>query len=392
MNILVVGNGFDLAHKLPTSYIDFLEFTNKIKELCNASEFIFDNVITCCTDKYFKNIGVNYKDSITENLFDHNSNLYAKYGELLKDIFSRHNMWLNYFNNEQKNKRIAGINWIDFELEISKIIKCIEKVILFSKVHQGDERKEKLSLASIDELYKFNTLIDKTFDLNDKDVFMDTLYNDLNSFVKLLNIYFFIIDNIVDKIKDKTTLDDINNINVDKIISFNYTHTYKNMYNSSLDNRNNIDFIHGEAGKDNLVLGTEETLEDEKLINNEISCIKFKKYFQRIYNNVGIKYKDWVDTPDTDSFAIPVIPCHNIYIFGHSMDITDKDILGYIIKHKNVKTTTIYYHNEKCHAKQIANLVKILGKDEVIKRTGSNNIIFKKQINTEKIDTKSINI
>lgn len=28
MNILILGNGFDLAHHLPTSYKDFLEFEN----------------------------------------------------------------------------------------------------------------------------------------------------------------------------------------------------------------------------------------------------------------------------------------------------------------------------------------------------------------------------
>lgn len=26
MNILVIGNGFDLAHELPTKYVDFLEW------------------------------------------------------------------------------------------------------------------------------------------------------------------------------------------------------------------------------------------------------------------------------------------------------------------------------------------------------------------------------
>ena len=33
MNILVIGNGFDLAHKLPTKYQDFLEFVEYFK--CN---------------------------------------------------------------------------------------------------------------------------------------------------------------------------------------------------------------------------------------------------------------------------------------------------------------------------------------------------------------------
>ena len=32
MNILVIGNGFDLAHGLPTKYTHFLEFVKVIKQ------------------------------------------------------------------------------------------------------------------------------------------------------------------------------------------------------------------------------------------------------------------------------------------------------------------------------------------------------------------------
>lgn len=41
MNILVLGNGFDLAHDLPTSYRAFLDFTKayeKYKDVCMAKE------------------------------------------------------------------------------------------------------------------------------------------------------------------------------------------------------------------------------------------------------------------------------------------------------------------------------------------------------------------
>jgi hypothetical protein len=33
VNILVVGNGFDLAHGLPTKYSDFLEFIKILREI-----------------------------------------------------------------------------------------------------------------------------------------------------------------------------------------------------------------------------------------------------------------------------------------------------------------------------------------------------------------------
>lgn len=36
MKILVIGNGFDLAHELPTKYVEFLDFVRKLisKKIC----------------------------------------------------------------------------------------------------------------------------------------------------------------------------------------------------------------------------------------------------------------------------------------------------------------------------------------------------------------------
>ena len=32
MNVLILGNGFDIAHGLPTTYADFLKFTKVFKK------------------------------------------------------------------------------------------------------------------------------------------------------------------------------------------------------------------------------------------------------------------------------------------------------------------------------------------------------------------------
>ena len=41
MNILVLGNGFDLAHGLPTSYINFLEFCEKVIPIYNGIDKLY---------------------------------------------------------------------------------------------------------------------------------------------------------------------------------------------------------------------------------------------------------------------------------------------------------------------------------------------------------------
>ena len=78
---------------------------------------------------------------------------------------------------------------------------------------------------------------------------------------------------------------------------------------------------------------------------------------------------------------------HHIYFFGHSLDITDKDILRDLILNDNVHTT-IFYHDKDAMGQQIANLVKVIGQDELIRRTeGSTKTIeFKLQQPMKSID------
>lgn len=50
MDILILGNGFDLAHGLKTKYSDFLEYckkkysTTKTVGVDNSNNFLFENV------------------------------------------------------------------------------------------------------------------------------------------------------------------------------------------------------------------------------------------------------------------------------------------------------------------------------------------------------------
>ena len=71
---------------------------------------------------------------------------------------------------------------------------------------------------------------------------------------------------------------------------------------------------------------------------------------------------------------------HNVYIIGHSLDITDKDILSSLINMKRTKTT-IFYHSQAALGNQINNLVKVLGEDNLIAKVHGENasIVFQKQ-------------
>ena len=184
---------------------------------------------------------------------------------------------------------------------------------------------------------------------------------------------------------------------------FNYTNTIEKLYTNNCEI--DIDYIHGkvnnnyEIEKNNMVLGIDEFLSPEKQ-NKNIEFVEFKKFYQRIYKETGCKYKVWVDMikeeyllytkakmkeaersgMDIQNMINSIIENtmmnkksrkHNLYIYGHSLDITDGDIIRDLMLNNNVNTV-IFYHNKESMGKQIANLVRVIGEDELIKRTGGN--------------------
>lgn len=231
------------------------------------------------------------------------------------------------------------------------------------------------------------------------------LLHDLNKLIRALEIYLAafanemqcneelsIIKNIFERTDEQGKVTGFIDT---KILSFNYTTTFKRVYKHSFD----IDYIHGKADinnrvdTNNMVLGIDEYL-PKKRRDKETQFIAFKKFYQRIYKGTGCKYKEWIDTIKGDfadyqtelekskteknimnlkatvsKLKKQYLNKHHVYIFGHSLDVTDKDILRDLILNDNVHTT-IFYHDKEAMGQQITNLVKVIGQDELIRRTG----------------------
>ena len=69
------------------------------------------------------------------------------------------------------------------------------------------------------------------------------------------------------------------------------------------------------------------------------------------------------------------------------MDITDKDVLRDLILNDNVYTT-IYYLNKGVMGQQIANLVKVIGQDELIRRTGGSTKTIEFKLQAKLVERK----
>lgn len=387
MNILVIGNGFDLAHGLPTRYADFLKFCDKVitlKESKGAlpSKSVFLQGVPYGLRVFFGTVHNIYNPNMLSKT-DHKSYQVEKVYEYIKG-----NFWYIHFSI-QFNYTDTQNNWIDFESEIGNIVRIL------SNIKENQMHNSASSLIS--KLYPNNISIDKfknaTITIKD---FLKTLESDLDNFISALEIY---LSDIVDKIKT-FPIKDIKNLNVkqfDHVLSFNYTNTIRRIY--EVDD-NKILYIHGNANSYNtpetskIVLGIDEYL-PKKDKNKDLTFIFYKKYFQRIYKKTGNEYLNWIEDIKKSwkeltieekkivqrNISVNNYPrnvtgdnMHQLYIFGHSLDITDRDVLRKLILNKNVKTNIFYYReywDDRRNLKEkVANLVKIIGQDELIKRTG----------------------
>lgn len=397
MNILVIGNGFDLAHGLPTKYTDFLDWISIVRKIENLNKECDRHIIV---NEIFNN-GFRYKSGIKKLIIkfirDENKEELKEITDLCND-----NVWIDYFFNDL----LIESDWIDFENEISRVIQSVDKENMSLKKHIA-----KLKNKYMDEIFhsdkylkdewkcirsknKFTTIDSKITPTFEE--IIKVLKIDLLKFIRLFEIYVSYV--MQERIIKQSP--DIINICADKIISFNYTSTFENLYGKG--EKVDYDYIHGKADinntleTNNMVLGIDEYLPEDRR-NKDTEFIAFKKYYQRIHKQTGSKYKDWADQikeewyNETEAGKAEIRKyiskgklenpkIHNLYIFGHSLDITDKDILRDLILNDNVYTT-IYYQDKEELGRKIANLVKVIGQDELIRRTGGSTkkIEFKQQ-------------
>lgn len=340
MNILVIGNGFDIAHGLNTSYSDFLEFVRSYKE----------------------SGGVN---------------------EEFKEIISN-NVWINYFDSIfEARKREGKDGWIDFESEISIVIEALDRAMLsyYDFIEHQDRNNTRTIVMDPSAFEILNSVLNldrgKSY-FREKNIYIreikkwkDMLISDLNKITRALEIY---LSSFLNDYKFKS-LPIIERIKPDYVISFNYTKTYEELYGKP----SGIDYIHGIAKQDsnidnnNMVLGIGEFLLDERK-DNDNEFIEFKKFYQRIFKSTGSKYKEWIQEFENGKtlkgMNEPGQPFHklNIYIFGHSIDPTDGDVLRNLIdpEYANI---SIYYHSKRALSKQIYNLVRVIGEEKTIELT-----------------------
>lgn len=396
--ILILGNGFDLAHGLPTKYIHFMEFCIRVDLLW---QFGIGNSNKESSKKEFKERWIDkwemvdsVKDCIV-NAFENRkfdglpSQRRVKIeDETFLELYEliHNNIWFCYFNDIHNQKRIKGENWIDFESEIRYVIQKIDKttddlsadlVEILKRMQEEEDVKLNLFVGFLVRRIGKKTLKECVINIRQ---FRRIAFEDLEKIIRALEIY---LDKFVAEIKVEKKIPEIDKLKPDYVINFNYTNTYERVYKNS-----KVFYIHGNcdaerpAEENNMVLGIDEYWDkDERDLHTNFTI--FKKFAQRIQKHTGIenyKYLNEINkyyednkrtwTGDVDITATHPDGISYVYIFGHSLDITDKDILSGFIGADST-SVTVYCYDKGTEGELIANTIKLISEEQLLKKTNN---------------------
>ena len=246
--ILIIGNGFDIAHGLPTRYGDFIEFLAAFESLYDTYALKNQKL----TDEEFNSIKtekLNFKlTKMLHALFVCGRYVYHPNGMLSVDdpILSRlydvinSNAWFEYFYALYEKKKMKGLNWIDFEAEMSEIIRWIDGTSLQLDDDFDIVVDTLFGNATDEKKTQFQGMIASHCGANYYEELIDELYSELEKLIEALDIY---LSAFVETLPiDKKSI--ISAIDPEFVISFNYTHTFSKLYNQQIP----ICYIHGETG------------------------------------------------------------------------------------------------------------------------------------------------
>lgn len=394
MNRLVlIGNGFDLAHNLDTRYSDFLKdfWKNQILEL-NKLEFVekWENEFISFerpSDKFFP------ENNLKLQLNEH----FDSFSSFVQEISKK---TINFKIKNKFLERISSLidkNWVDIEEEYFKVMKEIfnsnknnflvsEEVYSIQKLNKEfDEIKNKLIgyLGNIMDNYnsenkerirnRIGSHIYHPIRLNDltpkkRQEIINEEFNSFKLYLKSKNENNKIkieskldLESIYYKIKDKNDLfenfnklltEEFNHYYIDLIpqktllLSFNYTYLeeeYKNPAKFSDPTFKSISscdviHIHGniDKGNDTIIFGYGDEKDSDFLnienLNDNKYLENLKTYRYKIENN----YDRLIEFLEESEFQT--------FIMGHSCGISDRTLLSLIFEHSNCISIKPYYY------------------------------------------------
>lgn len=315
--LILIGNGFDLAHGMKTSYKDFIA-----DYLCQAVNTFFEESI--------------YEDDLISISFKYSGRFFSekpipkKHDEIfdyLPNLINNTNFKFNIDSLLLKNtlKNIDKYNWVDLETEYFNVL------LATKQVYKNNNQNEAIKRVN-DQLFYLKSR------LNDYLQRQQWQFSNLYNREPLVNCF-------TDKIynHEMVLVDLEENIIPEKLyfLNFNYTNTfedYRRPCNTIV--HSDFNYIHGGLGgaHGDPIFGFGDELdkrylefEDEK----NIELFKHIKSFEYLKTKNYYLLTRFIESND-----------FQVHIYGHSCGLSDRTMLNQIFEHENCKSIKIFYHRK----------------------------------------------
>lgn len=377
--LVIVGNGFDLAHGLPTSYKSFLNFVWRNFHNINNLPII-KNLFNCENPFHDERLGLamrfnDYRDfcnkvrgSFNRGGFTFKETNHGKSSFEIRysNPYLRSENSELYFGFANKFFELITVrnaeNWVDIEnIYYVVLTSILKKESMYNYIGDVKELNEQFEeVKKLLEFYLVGT-IENGYNFEDPE-------NELSDIAGLFEYKFKRLkdpDNIDhpfflefppefrSKLIDFDTMFSITSHNSSYLyenlfLDFNYTSTISS-YLSKLNNqrfrRKNFGIsnqiqIHGKLGdsENSINFGFGDEMDDNyKILEkaNDNNYLENIKSFMYLNNSNYKKLLNWIESND-----------YQVYIMGHSCGLSDRTLLNTVFEHNNCKSIKIFYHQK----------------------------------------------
>lgn len=306
--IILVGNGFDLAHGLESSYNDFVLDLFKQKITQAVEEGAKNNFSSHKQGYYYEDILLSlYIPNFSDIQTFRESILSIKKIDKLKEFTSNGSVELKIKSQILKN---YFENWSDFE---KSFFECLVRTYRNKgNIHELNNEFSLIRKHLKDYIFKVQ------INIEDSDI-------NVNRIDKLIKIF---------------SEGDLKEV---LFLSFNYTRTLGYYFNEvSKTLKSNIIYLHGNVNdieeEDELIFGYDNDLDDNYISIISDSKIEYIDFFKSVlYTNTTSK-RELINFLGNDNFEV--------FTFGHSFEVSDFTILREIFLHTNCNKIKVYFHPE----------------------------------------------
>lgn len=334
--LIILGNGFDLAHGLKTGYSDFMkDYYLNIKNFFWKDNF-FEFDVHGVNFESFDNL-----NSVIDHIASY-SNDYSRYSSKSNSILFNHGRNIKIYNTFfYELSTIHSVqNWVDIENEyFKKMLKIIDDPLL--NTHEEIEKlnKDMDLIAKKFEAYLIEKVVPEIANKNNQK--MDDEISDDEGFLPGNNDIFYseFPRNYASVLKTHNSRlsNSGKRFQSTLILNFNYTSTFKELY---LGRKSNIGIIniHGSLNDTgtpiNLGFGDEMSKRYGEIEDyNENEYLRLMKSFAYSQTDNYKRLFDFIDSLD-----------FQVYIMGHSCGLSDRTLLNSIFESTKCKSIKVFYH------------------------------------------------